>query len=371
MNLKRTEEQNIGKTLYFIGLLFLQASHTCANIVFLSGYLPIIKLLGILVLICYFVINLKYKKLNKSKLSLLFLVAISGLMSYYLTTDTTIIELVLVVIASIGLDFNKIIEKDFKVKLLILILVVSCYHLGYTSSSFTVFRNGELRNSFGFYHPNIFGLYIMILFLEYIYLKKIKNIKLILITIILAFSINSSTNSRSAVFGIIGATLLLCCDGITKKILSTKIISFILKNLYIILLILSVGLTLLYINNNEIAIWINEVLSERLFLQAEFLEKYKVSFFGNAIDYTKTLDNGYIRYLLNYGIFATILFTVISYSNIKKSIDNKNIYMTTYMLIFLIYMMSEQSVFYIYFNVFLLYTFADHHNKDKRIQNDA
>ena len=103
----------------------------------------------------------------------------------------------------------------------------------------------------------------------------------------------------------------------------------------------------------------------------EFLEKYTLNFFGNAIDYTKTLDNGNIRYLLNYGIFAAILFAIISYSNIKKSIKNKNIYITIYMLIFLIYMMSEQSIFYIHFNIFLLYIFTETGNKDKRIESNA
>lgn len=371
MDSKITKEKNIGNKLYFIGILFLQMSHTCMNIVFLSGYLIAIKLLGILLLICYFVINLKYKNIDKNKVILLSLVTISGLISYFLTTDTTIIELIIIVMASLGLDFDKVVKKDFIAKILILILIVSCYYLGYTTSDFTILRNGELRSSFGFYHPNIFGLYIMILFLEYIYIKKIKNIKLILIAIFLAASIDITANSRSAVLGIIGATLLLVWDKLTVKILNTKVISFILKNLYIILSILSIALTTLFINNNDMAIWINELLSNRLIIQAEFLEKYTLNFFGNAIDYTKTLDNGYIRYLLNYGIFAAILFAIISYSNIKKSIKNKNIYITIYMLIFLIYMMSEQSIFYIHFNIFLLYIFTETGNKDKRIESNA
>lgn len=371
MDLKITEEKNIGNKLYFIGILFLQMSHTCMNIVFLSRYLVTIKLLGILLLICYFVINLKYKNINKNKVILLSLVTISGLISYILTTDTTIIELVIMAMASIGLDFNKVVKKDFIAKILILILIVSCYYLGYTTSDFTILRNGELRSSFGFYHPNIFGLYVMILFLEYIYIKRIKNIKLILAATFLAVSIDITANSRSAVLGIIVAALLLVWDKITAKILYTKVISFILKNVYVILSILSIGLTILFINNNDMAIWINKILSERLLIQAEFLEKYTLNLFGNAIDYTKTLDNGYIRYLLNYGIFAAILFAAISYSSIKKSIKNKNLYITIYMLIFLIYMMSEQSIFYIYFNIFLLYAFTEPDNKNKGIETNA
>jgi len=356
--MEENRRNNLNQKIHFWGLLFLQVPHVCTNIVFLFNYLPIIRVLGILLLLYSSIINLNSEKLIINKIALIFFIIIGGVVSYFTTKDIIIFELLLMVAASIGFKFNEVVKNDFRSKIIIFILIVSSYLLGYTSTNFTIVRNGELRNAFGFYHPNTFGMYVMIIFLEYIYLMKPKNIRLILSSVLLATFVNFSSNARSAVYGIVSATILVILRGYVKKSIQNKIIAFILGNIYVILFIISIFVTILYINKNDLALYINELMTRRLSLQAEYMSRYDIKLFGNMIDFTKTLDNGYLKCLLNYGILVTILYAWVNYSVIKKAIKNNNFIIAIYIVILQVYTMSESSMLYIYFNIFLLYAFT-------------
>ena len=356
--MKVNKRSNLSQKLHFWGLLFLQIPHVCTNVVFLFNYLPIIRALSVLLLLCSSIINLKSEKLSINKIVLIFLIIVGGIVSYSITNDIMIFELLLMVTASIGLKFNEVVKNDFKSKIIIFTLIVSSYLLGYTSTNFTIFRNGELRNSFGFYHPNTFGMYVMIVFLEYIYIMRPKNIGLILSGSLLAVFVNFSSNARSAVYSMISVIVLVLLRRYVDKSIQNKTMAFILRNIYLFLLAISIYMTILYINKNDLALWLNELMTGRISLQAEYMNRYNVGLFGNMIDFTKTLDNGYIKYLLNYGILVVVLYVWMNHSVIKKAIKNNNFIIVIYMVVLQIYTMSESSMLYIYFNIFLLYAFT-------------
>lgn len=356
--MKENKRSNLSQKLHFWGLLFLQIPHVCTNVVFLFNYLPIIRALSVLLLLCSSIINLKLEKLSINKIALIFFIIVGGVVSYFITNDIMIFEILLMVAASIGLKFNEVIKNDFKSKIIIFTLIVSSYLLGYTSTNFTIFRNGELRNAFGFYHPNTFGMYAMIIFLEYIYIMRPKNIGLILSASLLVAFINFSSNARSAVYSIVSVVVLVLLRRYLNKSIQNRAIAFILRNLYIFLLAISICVTILYINKNDLALWLNELMTGRISLQAEYMNRYNVGLFGNKIDFTKTLDNGYLKCLLNYGILVIGLYAWMNYSIVKKALKNNNFIIVMYMVVLQIYTMSESSMLYIYFNIFLLYAFT-------------
>jgi len=356
--MKEDNRNNLSQKLHFWGLLFLQIPHVCTNVVLLFNYFPVIRALSVLLLFCSSVINLKSEKLKTNKIIFIFFIVIGGIVSYFTAKDIILFELFLIIFASIGLRFDEVVKNDFRSKIIILILIMISYLLGYTSTNFIIVRNGELRNAFGFYHPNTFGMYVMVIFLEYIYLMRPKNIRLILISSLLATFINFSSNARSAVYGIIFATILVILRKYLQKIIQNKTVSFILRNVYLILLVISIYATVLYISRNDFALWINELMTGRLYLQAEYISAYNIRLFGNVIDFAKTLDNGYIKSLLNYGVLVSILYIWINRSVTKKAIKNNNLLIIIFMLVLQVYTMSESSMLYIYFNIFMVYAFT-------------
>ena len=87
--------------------------------------------------------------------------------SYYKTASTMFIEILLISLNVINLEFKKVVKYDFVIKIFILIFLVSMSFMGLAKSNFVVTRNGEfIRDAYGFYHPNTFGMVIMMIFFE-------------------------------------------------------------------------------------------------------------------------------------------------------------------------------------------------------------
>ena len=142
--------------------------------------------------------------------------------------------------------------------------------------------------------------------------------------------------------------------------------------IFVILTLISFYITYKYMNGNNLAIILDNLFSERIYLQSLFLNLYKVTIFGNEIVYFDTLDNVYMRVLLNFGIIVWGLYLFIYHSIVKSALEKKDIVMLIIVFVFMIYGLMEWYIIRPGLNIFLIYFSSYLYNarNKKEIENE-
>lgn len=342
--------------LFFIGLFLLELSTIFVNVVFLQNYLNKIKLISIFLLtFCSFIKIFTIRANRKSWLFLLSLLAI-GFISYFVTSRFLILELILIIVASLNIDFEDIICGNLKINLFLFVTLVLLYFIGATNGMIIHRETGLLRYSFGFYHPNLFSMYLVIMYFQYIYINR-QNINLgkILIGVLITIIISVFADSKTACFILILFLSFILLKNISFKIVSNRLIYFLSKNGFLILTIICIIITMLFISNNSMAYKLNELFSSRIYIQSLYLQEYSINLLGNDINYFNSLDNAYIKIILNFGLVGCFLYNYLYSKIIKMSYEKKDYIIYFIYVIFIIYGMMENLMFDITFNIFWLY----------------
>ncbi|WP_270855214.1 hypothetical protein, partial [Longibaculum muris] len=114
--------------------------------------------------------------------------------------------------------------------------------------------------------------------------------------------------------------------------------------------------------DNEILIFqsINQLLTGRIMQANFYFKNFGLSFFGTFLSYlsdpntTAILDIGYIKLLINNGLFS-YLFIIISYLLCLKKYYNKNEYQIIFLLLVpLVHMATENTMTYVFMNISML-----------------
>lgn len=347
-------KKNIGNILFFIGFFLLQLSIILVNVEFLHAYLNDIKFLSLLILALGSIIKLSKIKMGFQSFLLIVLLSVVGIYSYYKTEDTLFIKFFLVMLCASNIPFEKLVKYDFTIKLILLFSLLSLYFLGFTNS-FVVMRGDLIRKSFGFYHPNTFAMYLTLIYFDYIYLKR-SNIKwkhllfgIFLVLIILRFS-----DSRTAILCLSLFLFFLVGRKVFKKMMKSRVCLLLIKNLFLIGTVVTILFTTMYLNHDLFARKLNELFSYRLYLQGLYLSEYGIKWLGNKIIYLYTLDNAYLRIILNFGVFISFFIDYIYRNIIKKAYQEKDDILCVIFLIFMIYGLMENLMFDVSYNVFWL-----------------
>lgn len=365
-------KKNLSYELFFcVAYLMLMASVMLSSISCLNNFLSIIQIIGVLMLTLIFVFQNEVLKKN-TFLRILAVVVISFL-SYYFSknstlTDSSIIMLVLMVLASKNIDFDKIVKFDFWIKSILVVIVVLLYFLGFSDDIGMIYRNNSIRYSLGFGHPNILGITIASIVIEYVYLKQKNLKKRYLFPLLIGLMVVSLvTDSRGSLFLIILVFLLILLKKILFSIIYNKNIKIIVKNSFLIFTLISFFMTFLYSKNLKLGIILNDIFSNRLYYANTFLNYYDFTPFGQTLiftgasavelygSYTQILDNCFIYILLRFG-FSTFFMLCYLFNNaFKIAYDRKNTMLIWILLFFIIYGLMEKYPTVIFYNVFLLY----------------
>ena len=355
--------------LFFVGLLFLQISNICVNVIFLRSYLSIIKMLGMIFLLICCLLKLTYVKVDRKKWILLIVLFIISIISYIKLKTTFFIEFLLIIFSAYKLEFNLIVKMDCAIKLCIILSMLVFSYSNLAQSEFYVVREGNIRNSLGFYHPNTLAMYIMMTFFEFAYLiytSSKKNKKIILMGIIIMLLVNAITGSRSTVISIGFMLVLIYFEPLLFNGKNgSKIKILIAKNLYIILLLMTILISYIYTTNSNFLVSINKLMAGRIDIQNYYLREYGITLFGNNLEYVRTLDNAYLKTLLSYGIIVSIIYVYIYNCIIKKSLKEENKFIIYVFIIVAIYSMSESYLLNLIYNIFWLYYLSKENKRSK------
>src|SRR5690606_34652913 len=110
--------------------------------------------------------------------------------------------MIIIVLSSRYTEIKKIIKTDFYFRLIGVSFTISFYFLGiFNEFTTTAVINGSsiIRHSYGFYHPNIFALNALLLFVDYVIINEKFNYKHLIFFAFLVFSLITSF-SRTAMF---------------------------------------------------------------------------------------------------------------------------------------------------------------------------
>lgn len=252
-----------------------------------------------------------------------------------------------------NVEIKKVIKVLFVLNVTALLIHVVLYiiYLLLDSSSLNfIFRETTkgkiIRYSFFFTHPNVFGTYVFwtIAMYYYLYFDKVKNFSYFL-TLFLAIGMYVFPNSKTSALAIF---LLLFFILLTKKKIKIPSVKFI----YILIFIFSI-ISILCAETPLIS-KIDEGLTGRISIGKIIYDNYGVNLFGvdistgvensnvNGKYYTNIdiIDSMYYTLLLNYGIFAVLIFT---YFVMKYKCEKNNEIEKIFLLMLMIYGISETS----------------------------
>ncbi len=353
---------------YSIFLLLIMYS----NVEAIQSCSKYLQLIAYIFLLLIFIINSKksvnIKSLLKSVIMILICIItfMQGLQSN--RNDYYFIDLILLMIAEKNIKFDDIIKFDFYYKFINIIFIVLLAKIGFIDN-LTFYRDGIVRYSYGFSHPNVLSALLTICTIDLIYLStknKKYNIPAIILTIISLYIVTFVTQSRSSFLMLI---LVVIFYFLVRKKTGEKIVSFFKYLIYILFplnCILSLYITYLYYINNHIGVELDRLLSGRLFYNSIYLTYHNINLFGNSLyftgisaknyygRYTMILDNSYVYTLLRFGVISIIFLSILFFLECKKLYSKKKYFLILILVSFLIYGLFERHSLIVFYNPFLL-----------------
>lgn len=362
--MKITKKNNIHDNIFFVCYFMLLFSVIFDRVIFLNEFLKYFEYIPVLILFLSYITDLKF---YKKKFFKFIVISFFIIISTIITKNLVLLKLVLLLLGSKSIDFNKIVKFDCCIRSIFVICVVILHYMGMTNDYLTL-RDNILRNSMGFSHPNIFALNILIINMGMLYLSKDKfkliNLLLNLISIVI---INNYTYSRTSLYILVFIMIGYYVNLLFKLEIKNKIIKIIVKNSFLIFTLLTFICLVLYNNNLEIGLKIDNFLSTRIYCISKILSEYHVNLLGNYIPFISTelakkqlitpivLDNAYFHLLIRYGIIVYLIFYFMFRTILNDMISKNNVFGIIIIIAFLIYGISETFMFNISYNIFLFY----------------
>ena len=367
----------VNELLFWIayGLLLITTMFSRVEIV--SKYSNILDGLSLIVLMISCAFN--FKTITKKELFFFPFIFILLFISYRVSHSSFIFKMFLFIYSSKALSFDHSVKIDFKIRLFFFLTILLLHFLGFTNDYITVRPDGTMRNSMGFSHPNIFGFYIIILCLEFLYLKNFKvDFKGITILILLTLLIDYFADSRASTVIMILIILISLFHKNFVSILSKQNSKhLIIRNLVLFLSFFTLMIVAMYRNYSDFAIFVNKLTTNRIWSISLFYNKYGIHLFGSQLTLVSTetaallntkayiLDSCYANLIIQYGLFVYVIVCVLFRKGFDRLFASKNYNLILIFVLLLFYGLVENSILKISYNFFLLY-FAEliRHNKE-------
>lgn len=304
------------ETMFKILFGIVTASYVLAYVNFIGSILDTLQKIALIMLVALPVI---FSQKYPCKMFITFILTFGVLLvGYVYNRNLAILILFAVVWAAMPIEPRKIIEFDFKLRIVLCIFVVICYFANLTEV-YTMVRgeNETIRTDLGFGHPNTVGLYVLLFCIEFCFLKgkrlKYYDVALMLVLILVA---DSLCDSRAAISLSILTVIASYMNKYVVKIAQLRIVQLCTFFIYPFFTLITYILMKLYRIRNSFAVDLDMKLSRRIKFCGLFMERYGVHLFGSNITLVGTkgsdgeawvLDNTYFYLLIRFGIIAWLI----------------------------------------------------------------
>lgn len=286
----------------------------------------------------------------------LLIVAISFIaftISRYASYQPQLILLFLSTLSFKDIELNKFVLIDLVMRVLITIASIISIQTGMTVDA--TYASAR-RMAFTFGHPNQFGAMIMLIGMELLYiLKGKKQIIAYIINMGLMVFMTFTCISRTSILCLGLYSLLFVAYRFNKKVFSNKASQFLIRNFYLICLLVSYVGYFAYKGQSDFIIKLNKLLSARLQLTNSLLDRYPLTPFGCSISMDNGfLDNGYLYVLLSFGIVCTLILAFLHNRAFDKLMKKNNYPLVIIGLVMLFRGLSESSFLSFNINTFVI-----------------
>lgn len=241
-----------------------------------------------------------------------------SLLSFYFTSDRTILFLSLFVIASDKIQIKSLAKISLAVISIVMITVVMCSSFGVIDAVYQVRDGFGLRSSLGFSHPNRFGSNMLALAIAYAIIKfPVYSTVDTVIYSSISCIIMAVSDSRTAAISVV---LVMVLSAICSKCYGKKIQKMLLVVMCCTFIVV-VFISFYFMSSYDPAIsWMrqfDELLSGRLNLANSYYRAYSFSSFGRSYSdllllvgtqKTVMIDNSYVNLLIVFGLVPTVLY---------------------------------------------------------------
>lgn len=334
-------------SIYLISGVAINTTNLAENSLF--SMISKIILTGVTICLSIYIIFLS-KTLKRWFLIIVLLV--TALISFYFSGAANLMIFFLFLIASEGVDIDYFVRTNIVIRSTLTLLTIILNYFGITKD-ITMYREGAIRHSLGFGHPNTLGIYLFVIFIEYLYLrwKKLNSIDLVS-TFIFAYIVNSITGSRTAVIMILVSGLMAL---IFKYInlYQHRILSGFFVAVPIIMSLISFMIIKYVTPGSSLFFYINKMVSGRLTNYINAMNTYGISIIGQPTPLLSQsyqqmynlspfyLDNSYLVLGVRYGVIVLLLFLAILTVLIIHTIKLKNYAVLLLVLAYSLYGLTE------------------------------
>lgn len=342
------------KLLLYMGIFLLLFN-------FLSSYSELIvlnEIISTILMLCglLFLLVSSFMKKNEKIFTKILLLAF-GILTYYISNQSGILQLIVIMISLKNENIDQIIKYIFKITTIFIFLHIIIYLLLYiydkTILTFNVrFESDTLRHKFLFKHANFLGALVSWNCLSFLYLKRnnLKIIDYIYVFFMICFIIIFPNSRTSSIILLV----VFVCLIIRKNI--PVFIKKAIKYSIFILGLLSVVLLFTY-EKSSITKNIDDLMSARIRLGYVAYMKYGIKPFGQNINYGEELDvkknygissividSSYYKLLFSYGYITYLLFLIYVLKKAQKiSLNDKKIY---FLLAYALFSFTESTALF-------------------------
>lgn len=303
-----------------------------------SGFNKLYLAYQIFCIPCLMILYVETKPTSKVFLLYILLTMFSVYCSY-VVHNMMFVLFVLFFFAAKNIDYRSLIKKDIVVKIVLFIVILLSYKVGFLHVIGTMSRaTGKIRETLGFNYPTYVMYIVMLIEMEWMIIrnKNISYLELIFISII-GYYFGTITDARGEkfilLFVVVGVFLLKLTNFQLHKVLKNKFIKYFL----ILLPEIAGGVSYLVINflksSSPLYGEINQFFSWRINIIQLYYQNYGVKVFptkvvlnyvGDEGKWVQVIDNIYLYLGIELGIIALLIYLGIASFLMNNAIKNEN-----------------------------------------------
>lgn len=347
--------KKLSPVLFFTGYAFFMLNNFLINTPFIQENRDLLLGVGSTFIAIEILLNFIAGKIPLTKRLLWFIpLALISFLSYQITKDHNILLFFIVALGTFTISMDKFIKCDLPVRTAVVATVIGLSLLGLVQGGEAT-RDGTIRYSLGFPHPNTLGLEIMVIALEFYYVFRKHRVLTFLTTLLATIFIFVVPNSRTTAVILAFLLIYITFNKTIKKLMRLKFLRLAITLSFALFTLLSLGMANLGHINSELATSVNQLTSTRITLYSQAFDDAGVSMLGNPYEnqLPYTLDNAYLRLLISYGVLQYLIFLILSISTFRILYKNEQDDFIFILLILQIYGLMESSFVYIQRDGFL------------------
>ncbi len=281
----------------------------------------------------------------------------------------------LFILASKYLDFNKINIITYIILIVFVLLIISLNVNGVIDERI-MYRNGIIRHSLGFNHPNWLGVRLFQIVVAHVYIRKEKMSLIDIIAIAcVAYFIYRVPNCQTAYYSLAIIIALFIIKEIfdlfengRRTLARIMIYSAALFN------IVCVWLSIIDVRKYPLLKKVDVFMSYRFSNCYKVYKYYGVTLFGQQVDMYKSvmnhivhafyLDTAYTTILLRFGFIVYVLFSTLYIAAMVYAYKKNDFYLILVLFTYAIYGIMENTFYSLSQNIFLLSLAAPIYNID-------